>query len=145
LRGSPVREFLLFVLLAGALLIPLSRLATPDAAADSGHGPALDRNGDAIPTWLNLRFSHPVLSLRLSRDGEEVYADEGELRGISFESVLPGKGAEFVLEVFWPIGIEGSPYAELSLEPDERREIVRGLWGKPGHQTHRWFVDPEAP
>ena len=145
MKGAPVREVLSVLLLAALLLIPMRQLASPDAVSKKDNDSEIPEreNADSIPTWLNLRCSHAATSLVLKQEDQVLLSHEGEIQGVSLETELPRDGVMITLEVFWPVDTEGSPFAQLTLEPDGQKEKIIHMWGKPGYQRKSWFVDPE--
>ncbi len=134
MRGRPIVQWLVFVLLWGLLLIPLTALtrARPPRIEAAERG-----SGERVPSWAALRFSHSPLAFSLSQDGRVLWSDdapdgqrvEGEI-GIAFE----GESVELVLSIRWPEG-EGWRAAELDIAPEGREERTQTVWQTGGRQT----------
>jgi hypothetical protein len=89
MRGRPLLEFLVFVLVWGALLVPLRMVTLPvERAQDDVALPVVSEA--VLPTWVHLRFSEAPASFALRRQGEPVW-----------EEADPDVDQEYPVEIKW--------------------------------------------
>ncbi|MCE9612685.1 MAG: hypothetical protein K8T26_00320 [Lentisphaerae bacterium] len=149
MRGRPLVEMLMFLLVWCALSIPLWRLTrTAPAAAVAGaelrraeSGPTADVVL-ATPTWATVRLAHPADALTLSQDGELLLQRGGGDMRVEAEVPLRLRAgvATVSMDVTWPPAVEQS-VVEVTLEPDGLPAQSQRLWGRGSASTimeFRW-------
>lgn len=142
MKGSPFRELAFFVLIALFLLIPLWQKQKP-AASSSAQSPTSLESLDGMETFGEIRFSHPPTDVQLLLGDQQLFSVQSKTLSVHFDTQLPEAGTFIELRVTWP-ELEGSPFVEIRLEPEEQQEMILPYWGRPGEQTHRWFIKPES-
>jgi hypothetical protein len=131
MRGFPFFNFLLCLLLSGAVVLPLVLRAThiaPAAARQVSSQPA--GTEATMPVLVTVKFVHAPQSLRLS-EGDKVLAEwqntNGELRWENSVTASKGARLEFSLAMQWP---ENTPdtVAEVAVEPDGLATKTQNVW-----------------
>jgi hypothetical protein len=128
MRGWPLREWCLILLVGFLLAVPLVRLTRPQALATVAIAP--DDSHAPVDAWGQLRFSHAPERFALFLGDVELARGGGEARA-EFDAplALDHGAAAFRLELAWPAGA-GEAYAELTVEPDGLPARTAGAWGR---------------
>jgi len=121
MRGFPVLNLLLTLLLSGAVLLPLVWRHTRVAAA--GSAPEAPDTVDAaarVPAHVSLRFVHPPARVRLT-DGDAVLHEWNAPQSLTLEesASLPctDRRVNFGLQIAWPAGTPEANNVVLRVEP----------------------------
>ena len=131
MRGFPLFNLLICLLLSGAMFLPLVLRATHIAPAAAAQAASLPAEAVAtMPVLVALKFVHPPQSLKLSAGGKvltEWTNGSSELRWEQNAELPKGPRLEFSLAVQWP---ENTPdtVAEVTVEPDGLAAKTQNLW-----------------
>lgn len=137
MRGFPLLNLLIALLLSGAVLLPLVYRATRIAPlADQAESPAAKENdGGAVSSHISLRFVHAPAGVRL-KNGEAVlheWASPGGARLLEDTVALPfsDNRAEFTVQITW---LPGTPETnvEITVEPDGKASRHVNVWSNAG-------------
>ncbi len=124
MRGQPVLQACLFLVLWMALAVPLWTV-THKKAVVVGKAAHARTN---IQTWVTLRFSRTPTSFTLTQDGRTLW-QEAVPSGLEFEQIVPLLFDEFGVELDLAASLPDEVAAvEVKLEPEMRREQSRMLW-----------------
>lgn len=123
MRGSPIAQWFLFLLVWSALVIPIYRVTSsqPPPTESSVHT-------STVPTWLSLRFSSPPSSFSVHQGGIELWQVK-EPKGTQFEEKIHIVFDEFGAELHLQADLPDIPSAmEITLEPDARAIRSQTVW-----------------
>lgn len=135
MRGAPLLELLVVLMLGTLLAFPLYRLTRPVPAAPAAVAGTDD--AERWETWVDLRFSHAPQAFRLYEDSRLLLEGAEALREDGDVELHPSKGhVRIRLEIEWPETIEQG-YVELTVEPADRESRRQGAWGL-GKQLQIW-------
>jgi len=124
MRGKPLVQWSLFLVVWTALLVPLIRVthgtrppSKPPAAVST-----------RTTTWVSVRFSNPPASFAVHQAGTSLWEEERP-DGLEFERAVPLAfnefGTELRLTAELPAGVTA---IEVRLEPDARSARSRTVW-----------------
>jgi hypothetical protein len=117
MRGRPLLEFLVFVVLWGLLFVPLR--AVTQGRIDAASAPVrADTEAGTAAVWVRIQFTEAPLRFVLYSRGEPVWeeADPSEDQEHPIQLVEDVTGREdLLLEVFW--AIPGRRATEIRLSP----------------------------
>jgi len=131
MKGSPLRELILVVLVGLFALWPLMKLTGRSGAsgtvAEEPHSPEeLQR----VESWLELLFSHPPKRVRVIEEGTVLLDSGGELQAdLDADLHLRDGVMQLELIIEWPDQVEQG-YVELSVEPGNLPAAKAGAWGQ---------------
>jgi len=133
MRGFPLLNLLLALLLSGLVVLPLVHRAT--RVPDPVEAPARDETGPktkGTPAHVSLRFVHPPQAVRL-KSGDVILhewkvSSPALLLEDSISLPLHDGRAEFTVQIQWPAGTP-EPFAELRIEPDGLPARAANIWG----------------
>jgi hypothetical protein len=140
-RGRPLSELIFVALLGAALCFPLHRLTRPRSAPGPEALLADFMEGDREPVWMDVRFSHAPEQVEVFQ-GEVLLAEGGGDLRWDEDVALIFDGDVTVLRIGGRFAEEiESAYVEITLEPEGRRPLRRGIWTR-GEFSHtmefRW-------
>lgn len=123
MRGSPITQWLLFLLVWSALVIPIYRVTSSQPTPTE-----VIVHKSTVPTWLSIRFSSPPSSFSLNQGNIELWR-ETEPKGTQFEEefqiVFDEFGVELHLRAELP---EITSAMEITLEPNARAIRSQTVW-----------------
>lgn len=126
MRGQPLRQWLLFILLWGLLALPIVWV-TRDRD-DAGVSAAASHQTNRVACWVSLRFSAPPASFRVLQEHNAIWSEMSP-EGVRFERELElehdAYGAELRLSAALP---REHVAVEVTLEPFGRQRQSRTLW-----------------
>lgn len=103
MRGRPLLEFLVFVVLWGLLFVPL-RAVTQGRVDAASASVRADTEANAAPVWVRIQFTEAPLRFVLYSRGEPVWAeaapDEDQEHPVQIVEDVSGR-EDLLLEVFW--------------------------------------------
>lgn len=133
MRGFPLLNLIIALLLSGAVLLPLVNRATRiDAAqvAAAKPSPAADAVAQSVPARVSLRFVHAPAQVTVSADGKVLLSYTGSAE-LAFEETVPLPLSENRIEltavITWPPGTPDS-VAELTVEPEGLESRTANIW-----------------
>ncbi len=130
MRGAPLTELLVLLLLGALLTAPVVRLTRPPPTPPAPP-PTAGQHAD-VETWIDLRFSHPPSRFHLRQGDRVLLEGAGELRAeVDAPVALDGDRLALRLEVDWPPEV-AQAYVEVAMEPQGRDARRDGSWGR-GH------------
>ncbi len=123
MRGSPIAQWFLFLLVWSALVIPIHLVTSSQPAPIEV---SVDKS--TVPTWLSIRFSCPPSSFTVIQGGIEIW-QETEPQGTQFEEELHIVFDEFGTELLLQADLPEIPSAiEITLEPEARAIRSETIW-----------------
>jgi hypothetical protein len=150
MRGNPLVEAALFVVLWGLLAVPLALLTRGPGSRDPGEqapGPVVSAADmkTAAGVWAELRFSH-VPDAFTVRHGKTILWEDIAPTALREMRALPlrvGAGTQLMLalRVVWPPEVDAG-VAELTLEPDGLASRARHVWGQGAYEDTLEFAWP---
>ncbi len=130
MRGRPLLEVFIFVLVWGALALPLWRLTAgghAEVARQDEAAPALS----GVHAWAELRFAHAPEMARLVTGTNVLWEGRAPVAlrvGVDVQLPLNEGRIPVEISVSWPADV-GQSVVELTLEPDGLPAQSRRLWG----------------
>ncbi len=133
MRGFPLLNLLIALLLSGVVLLPLvyraTRLAPAPVEATGQSGELLDKGGQ-VSSHVRLRFGQPPASVRL-KIGEAVLHEWTSPAATILEETLMmpfnDNRTEFTVQATWPAGT-AETVIEITVEPDGKTARVVNVW-----------------
>lgn len=121
MRGYPPIQLFFFILVFGAVAVPLARLTFAREKTDAPVVAVNKKQSEnLIPTHLRVRFAHPMKSLSLKLNGRELPRNSPTRISTPASPVeiredidIPADGIEFIVSAQWP---DGTPDTALTLE-----------------------------
>lgn len=137
MRGFPLLNLLIALLLFGAVLWPLVHHATKVTPAIHDHGPVAqtEKITAGISSRVSLRLVHAAQSIRLLSENSILHdwrPAAGELLLEDSISMPMNDGrSEFTVQIEWPAGTPDT-VAELRVEPDGLPARTANVWSSGG-------------
>jgi hypothetical protein len=142
MRGFPLLNLLLALLLSGAALLPLVRRATHTVQPDAGTAPVAELPADgprSVNSYVSLEFVDTPQSVRLASGGKVLREwpsapNSAPLKNLLEDNVplpLDEYCAELDVQVQWPAGTRKTN-VELRLEPDGLPARKATVWSSGG-------------
>jgi hypothetical protein len=133
MRGFPLLNLLLSILVSGAVVLPLvhraTRVATPTAELPTRAQPAPE--SQSTHAHVSLRFVHPPQVVRLKSGDvilrEWIVSSPELLLDDSIALPFTDHRSEFSVEVEWPAGTPDTVIA-LTVEPDGLAARTNNIW-----------------
>jgi hypothetical protein len=123
MRGRPIIQWVLFLGFWTCLVLPIVLVTRG--------GRTVQRTGStessSVMTWVSLRFSEEPLHFELLQHGKVLWREE-PVAGVEFDSSFPVSIDEFGAELILRSRLPAAGVIEITVEPDERRELSRTLW-----------------
>lgn len=130
MKGFPLIQWILFVVVWGLLLWPLTALTTHNGTAASRNSSPPVRHVNLV--WATMRFAHMPESFQLLQGETVLWEEEHDVSTSlqkQIELSLDEGRAELKLNVAWPEGT-GMTAAECTLAPDVMNEKSAVFWGR---------------
>ena len=133
MRGFPLLNLLIALLLSGAVLLPLvyraTRVAPAPAEVTGQPGESPDKGG-AVSSHVRLHCGHAPSSVRL-RNGETLLHEWSSPPGSILEETLAlpfnDNRTEFTVQATWPAGTPET-VIEITVEPDGKAARMANVW-----------------
>ena len=144
MRGRPLIEIVLFLVLAAMIVLPIIGLSRqPQGRMIAGFS---SESPSAVPIWFELRLSHQPQKLVVSSGGEELSLDHRDPLRPEGEGWLKGQDGKLLISV----GIEWPPevreaYLEVSLEAGNLPRQTEGFWSRGAVTTLLEFNLEDSP
>lgn len=138
MRGFPFLNLIISLLLSGAVVFPLVYRATRVAARDvvEKSAAAPEERAPFTPAHVSLRFDHTPQKVSLRSGGQLLHEWTAPAAGATLEESirlpLTDGRAELAVRIDWPAGTQGTPVAELRVEPDGMASRSANIWSAGG-------------